>query len=133
MRAHSSTLEVNAMRRRCTLSLILISTLLLINAGFAEAQTVRGKIQWQADDGVRSAARMHVQLCYPENHANAGACSSVYTDPDGMYYFHDVEPGQYELRIRKGGGRGWQRYRIEVSQEEYTDISPITLAPSSEL
>lgn len=121
------------MRRKCTLSLILISALLLISAGFAEAQTVRGKIQWQTDDGVRPAGRLHVQLCYPEDHANAGACSSAYTGSDGMYYFHEVKPGQYVLRIRKGRDQEWQSYKIEVSQEEYVDINPITLDLPSEI
>lgn len=132
MRAHSSTFEVNAMGRRCTLSLILTGALLFISAEFAEAQTVRGKIQWRTDDGVRPAARLHVQLCYPDNHAKAGACSSVYTDVDGMYHFLNVKPGQYELRIRREN-QEWQHYRIEVLQEEYTDIKPIPLDPLPEI
>lgn len=119
------------MIKRYIISLIMISAMLLISAEFAEAQTVRGKIQWQTDDGVRPAAHLHVQLCYPENHEHSGTCSSAYTDIDGMYYFSDIEPGQYELRIRREN-QEWMRYKIEVSQGEYTNINPITLDPSSE-
>ena len=107
---------------------LLLAALLLIGADAAEAQTVRGKLQWQRGGETWPAPNLRVRL-YSE--ATELYSHPVYTGGDGMYYIHNAEAGPYLLEVR-GDDDQLHHFQIQVLPQRYTDIQPITLPAQGE-
>jgi hypothetical protein len=97
-------------------------TMFLLLTLFANAwafgSTVRGKLQRQ---GGRPAVNVKVTI----RNSNAERLPAVYTDTGGLYYFYNVPAGKYEIEIWISGQP--MVFTIGVSNDQYTDIAPITI------
>jgi len=117
----TSIKQIVAINRKL-LVLILFAAALLFVADPAYSQTVRGRLDREGPYGFYPAAYVQVTLYAPDR----GRSLPVYTDVDGMYYFHDVPPGDYILEIWVSPDRPLS-YRIHVFRRRYVDIKPILL------
>jgi hypothetical protein len=82
--------------------------------------TVRGQL-YRLDSRGRSyvAIGVPVQLF----HSSFGKSVMVYTNSAGMYYFFNIVPGSYELRIQVSKAQ-MRRIMIQVPRQPITDIPP---------
>jgi hypothetical protein len=96
-----------------------LGILVVVAAPAAYAQTkatVRGRVDRQ---GNYPAAHVQVSL---------HGARSVYTGSDGMYYIHNVMPGEYKLEILNPEGKTVRAFTIKVSAgQQYADIAPIVI------
>lgn len=106
----------------------LVSCLFLILFCFlteasAYAGTVRGMLVRQNSAGRKYAAPyIGVSL----NNKQIGRSSLVYSGVDGMYYLHNVPAGNYYLEVWVAPNHRLV-YTINVTDEPYTDITPILI------
>jgi hypothetical protein len=105
--------------------LTLIGFLLIVMLCFtanAYSQIVRGRIDRQGPKGVYTASNVMVTI------GRTGWRSlPAYTGVDGMYYFYNVQPGDYILEIWGPGNKPIQGYSISVLNQPYTDIKAIVI------
>jgi hypothetical protein len=75
--------------------------IIIFLSGTALAQTVKGRVVRQAQNRLLPAIYVPVALVRP------GWEKTVYTDPEGWYYFYHVAPGSYTVAIQnmKNGPR----------------------------
>jgi hypothetical protein len=90
----------------------------------AQKPTVRGKLERKGDTGNYPAAYVRVTLA-PSNAKSD--LNSVYTGSDGMYYFRNVPPGTYVLKIWGAQDKAIMSFSIKVSNRPYTDLEPIII------
>lgn len=116
------------MRHRVAFVGLLIAAALTVQTNPVDAQvvTARGRIDRLGPGGVYPAPRVRVTLFSP----TMGPSSPAYTNIDGMYYFYNVPPGDYDLQILAPWGfRTSVRVRVfpRVSPPLVSDIAPIQI------
>jgi hypothetical protein len=106
--------------------LTLIGFFLIVMLCFtadAYSQIVRGRIDHQGPKGLYTASNVMVTIGLRTGWRSLPA----YTGVDGMYYFYNVQPGDYILEIWGPGNKLIQGYSIRVLNQPYTDIRAIVI------
>ena len=88
------------------------------------ASTVRGRIVRKGASGQYPAVGITVSV--NANNSKVGRSALVYTGSDGMYYFSNVPPGDYQLEIWISKQKP-VTYNIRVRDQAFTDIAPIVI------
>jgi hypothetical protein len=101
---------------------LLILALIYGSAASAYAGNIRGMLYRRASDG-RTYPAPYVRVTL--NHAQYGRSSPADTGPDGMYYFYNVQPGDYWLEVWVGSKP--LVFTIRVYNQPLTDIPPIQI------
>jgi hypothetical protein len=110
--------------RSSSFKFILISLIVFVTTASAYAGTVRGRLDRQDGYGrAYPAVYVGVTLYNPQ----LGRSAPSYSDNDGMYYLYNVPPGEYLLEIWVYPGRDPMVFKIQVSNQPVTDISPILI------
>jgi hypothetical protein len=109
-------------RRPMAIAILTIVAAVCGAATQADASTVRGRLVKQTPKGPIPAEGIAVTLLSP----SAGRSATSYSDRDGMYYLFNVPPGVWYLCIRVSAS-SQQEYSIQVSSQEFIDITPISL------
>ena len=100
------------------MGLCLIMVVLL--SGTALAQTVRGRVMRQTQNGLFPAVYVPVALVKP------GWTMTAYTDPEGWYYFYNVTPGSYTVVIQNT--QNGQRAPVSVVTDvSYVEVRQLTI------
>lgn len=112
-------MKVALVKRVHGICLVVLLTLLAAFPCPTQAQgLVRGRLDRPGGpQGVYPAANQMVRLISPTQ----GASAPVATGADGMYYFYNIQPGQYTLEIK---GHGTVQVNVGGPQ---TDIPAIKL------
>jgi len=92
--------------------------LLIATVSFAQSGTLRGKILKY--DGT-PAVGATVTLLHPSGFVS----DTLDVDNSGMFYFHDVTPSTFTLKVQYG--KKTQYFKVIVRAQQYTDIRPIKL------
>jgi hypothetical protein len=117
----TSIKQIATINRKFLVLILAVAALLFVTDS-AYSQTVRGRLDREGRYGYYPVAYVQVTLNAPD----MGRSLPIYTDIDGMYYFHDVPPGDYILEIWVYPDR-LLSYRIHVFNQRYVDIEPILL------
>lgn len=92
----------------------LILVILLFTSISVHATDVRGRINFNARNGIFPMNGAFVQLCYI-----GGNCLSYKTGYDGMYYFR-TQPGNYAILVN-----GREIFRLFIPNKQYYDIQEL--------
>lgn len=107
--------------------LFALTIILVLVASFNYAETARGRLDKYGPDGISSAPHVPVTLYSRKTEQRS---EPVYTGSDGMYWFDNLEPGEYILEIwSQGFNNEPSSYEIRVLDQLYTDIKPIVITP----
>ena len=100
--------------------LLLMSALIVLSAT-AVATNLRGQVNGEHHYSAAAfpMARPKVAI-YRRDGKNLVLVASTLTGPNGMYYFHDVAPGNYILVVK-----GKIRVHITVANQQSQDIGPV--------
>ena len=121
MRPKTFKQTIFSMRKLILTGLIL--TMILSFSSIADSQIVRGRIDRQSPKGLYTASNVMVTIGLRTGWRSLPA----YTGVDGMYYFYNVQPGDYILEIWGPGNKLIQGYSIRALNQPYTDIRSIVI------
>lgn len=110
--------------KRINISVLISLLLVFVGTASAQGATVRGRLDRRDGQGrLYPATYISVTLSSP----NMGRSSPAYTGADGMYYLHNVPPGDYHLEVWAYPGRPPITFNIRVYDRPYMDINPILI------
>ena len=92
----------------------LCLVIIILLAGTALAQTVRGSVMRKTQNRLFPAVYVPVVLVKP------GWKMTAYTDPEGWYYFYNVAPGSYTVAIQNT--QNSPQASVTVSADATTDV-----------
>lgn len=105
--------------------LILIFILSSTASFVAYGSTLQGKLEYFGERGLGPAPFIAVTLNPKASQRNPQTENS---GSDGMYYFYNVEPGDYVLKIwRSGFDNKSINYKIHVPDKEHVNIKKIVI------
>jgi hypothetical protein len=107
-------------------TLIAIFTILLLSVTSAVyGATLQGRLDRFGLYGISPASFVPVSLC---SDVDEKILRTVSSGSDGMYYFNNVKPGDYILKVWvKGFMKKPLKYKIHSSDQEYVNIKPIVI------
>ena len=107
------------MRIGTALAAWVVLAIVIGSAPWAEAQTVRGRIERWTPYGIYPATAMAVTLFSPDR----GRSYPAYTDNQGFYYLQNIPPGNYVLEVWVG--QLPLTRPVSVLNRPYNDVPPI--------
>jgi hypothetical protein len=107
-------------------ALIAIFTILLLFVtSVVYGATLQGRLDRFGRYGISTASFVPVSRCSVDSEK---ILETVNSGSDGMYYFNNVEPGGYILKVWVKGFREKPlKYKIHSSDQEYVNIKPIVI------
>lgn len=91
----------------------------------AAVSTVRGRVDRENNSGKYPAPYVRVTIRGADSPREKPL--QTYTEKDGMYYFRELQPGDYVLEIWNDEGKAVAGYRISVLDKPFTDIKPVVI------
>lgn len=91
-----------------------VAVLLLFFSSSIYATEIRGRIDFQARNGIFPMNAAFVELCH-----EGGGCMGYRTGYDGMYYFNAV-PGPHYILVN-----GRMIYSFFIPNQRYFDVRPL--------
>jgi hypothetical protein len=102
--------------------LLLAVICVLLLQVFADATDLRGRIDgtsFQDRNQPIPLPHVRVALLAVRGGSQDTVVAAAVTGPDGMYFFHNISPGQYVIEVN---GR---HYPIFVTAGEFQDLQPL--------
>jgi hypothetical protein len=114
------------MKKRTNLMIVFsIIILLFFSTSIIYSANLQGKFNRFGPLGILPASFVPVTL-HPI--PDKKVLKTVYSGSDGMYYFNNIVPGDYILKIWVKGFRNKSlNYKVHVFEWEYTNIKPIVI------
>jgi len=103
---------------------LMIAALIMVAAqiwpAVCGATNLRGQVLVTLPTGQNVPRAQALVELFPPGYRGPAPFSTT-TGPDGLYYFQNVGPGQYQIWINRSSGP----YMIEVGAVPYQDIAPV--------
>ncbi len=107
------------------MTVFTIITLLFLSTSIIYSATLQGKLNRFGSNGILPASFVSVTL---HSIPDKKILRTVNSGSDGMYYFNNIVPGDYILKIWVRGFRNKSlNYKVHVFEREYTNIKPIVI------
>jgi|GEM_PF-785078 len=114
------------MKKRTNFIIVFtIIILLFFFTSIVYSATLQGKLNRFGSHGILPASFVPVTL---HSIPDKKILRTVISGSDGMYYFNNIVPGDYILKIWVMGFRNKSlNYKVHVFEQEYTNIKPIVI------